>query len=93
MAPKDNILIVDDNPDDRALLLRELRKEEPEAIISEVRNAEELQLRLDTIRYDLVITDYQLKWSTGIDVLKRVKLLNPHCSVIMFTATGGKKSP
>lgn len=91
MAPKDNILIVDDNPDDRALLLRELRKEEPEAIISEVRNAEELQLRLDTIRYDLVITDYQLKWSTGIDVLKRVKLLNPHCSVIMFTATGGEE--
>lgn len=91
MSPQEKILIVDDNPDDRALLIRELESEDPSVMITEARNAEELQLRLDSIRYDLVITDYQLNWSTGIDVLKRVKKLNPDCSVIMFTATGGEE--
>lgn len=91
MAVYEHILLVDDNPDDRALVLREVKSEEPEAVISEAINARELQQKLDTIKFDLVITDYQLNWSNGLEVLNLVKKLQPTCSVIMFTATGGEE--
>ncbi|MCH8029695.1 MAG: response regulator [Candidatus Dadabacteria bacterium] len=37
--------------------------------------------------YDLVITDYHLRWSTGLDVLRSVENNKPNRLVIMFTGT------
>lgn len=91
MAPNEHILIVDDNPDDRALVLREIKSEDPGAMVSEARNFDDLKQKLTSEHFDLVITDYQLNWSSGLDVLNRVKESQPECSVIMFTASGSEE--
>ena len=43
---------------------------------------------LRTNRYDVVITDYQLNWTDGLQILESVKRVHPDCPVVMFTGTG-----
>src|SRR3954462_2814215 len=81
------LLLVDDNPDDRALAVRELRKAYPGARVDQVFTAAQLEAALKKADFDVVITDYQLGWSNGIMVLQRVKSALPDTPVIMFTAT------
>ena len=85
------VLLVDDNPEDRALAIRELRRDFPDAQIIEVTDAKHLALTLDSGRRDLVITDYQLRWTDGLAVLRAVKARWPGCPVIMFTGTGSEE--
>jgi PAS domain S-box-containing protein len=85
------ILLVDDNPDDRSLVIRELREEFPKGQFSEVTGPGELTLSLERGPWDLVVTDYQLRWSDGLRVLMSVKGRWPECPVIMFTGTGSEE--
>jgi PAS domain S-box-containing protein len=85
------LLIVDDNPDDRALVIRELRREFAEAEIEQVVDSQGFDRVLQFPRLDLVITDYQLLWTHGLNVLKQVKRTWPDCPVIMFTGTGSEE--
>ncbi|CAN7180306.1 sensor histidine kinase [Massilia sp. LjRoot122] len=84
-----NILLLDDNPDDRALARRELERNLPGCDIAEVgdRAAWERELQAG-LRVDIVITDFQMRWITGLDILKQVKAFDAQMPVIMFTATG-----
>jgi two-component sensor histidine kinase len=83
------VLIVDDNPDDRALVLHELRAARPEAWALEIADAAGLDAALAGQEPPaLVVTDYELRWTTGLEVLARVKALHPDCPVIMFTGSG-----
>jgi two-component system, cell cycle sensor histidine kinase and response regulator CckA len=85
-----SILIVDDNPDDRALVRRALVRQFPEVRVREVSDARQFQSALTDL-YDVVVTDYQLRWSDGVTVLRRVKEHDPACPVIMFTGTGSEE--
>src|SRR5579872_1215839 len=38
--------------------------------------------------FDAAIIDYELKWSTGIEILRTLKRFRPDCPVLMFTASG-----
>ena len=82
------VLVVDDNPDDRALVKRELYKDFPEVETYEVHTQAQLEVAIAQPGLDLVITDYHLRWSTGLEVLKRVRVRDPDLPVIMFTGTG-----
>jgi DNA-binding response OmpR family regulator len=82
------VLLVDDNPDDRVLVRRELERHFPELDIEEIRAELDLRRALNAAAANLVITDFELRWSTGIDVLQRVKDRFPDCPVVMFTSTG-----
>ena len=83
------ILVVDDNPNDRALATRALTAEFPDARIdASVTNGEEMDRAITAGGFDAVVTDYQLRWATGLDVLRRVKARYPYCPVVMFTNTG-----
>ncbi|MDB6028605.1 MAG: response receiver sensor histidine kinase response regulator [Verrucomicrobiales bacterium] len=84
------VLLIDDNPDDRLLALRELRREFSRIEAVEVSNPKELVTSLDE-EYDLVITDFQLLWTDGLVVLRTVKNRWPKCPVIMFTGTGSEE--
>ncbi len=91
MSERLQVLIVDDNPQDRALVSRELQKEFPNPDVRQVINQEQLERTLHEHRFDVVITDYQLQWSDGIKVLRLAKSLYPDCPVLMFTATGSEE--
>ncbi|WP_414568890.1 response regulator [Nostoc sp. CCY 9925] len=85
------ILIIDDNPGDRALVMRELRREFPQLQAQEIREAAGFASAIAAGEFDLVITDYQLGWSTGLEVLHTIKQQYPNCPVIMFTNTGSEE--
>src|SRR5438105_5709560 len=85
------ILIVDDNPDDRALARREIDREFPNCQFHQAITAKELSQSVESTRFDLVVTDYQLRWSDGFTVLTAVKARWPDCPVIMFTGSGNEE--
>lgn len=85
------ILLIDDNPDDRTLVVRELRRTFATIDIIQVADAEGFTQALQAEGYDLVITDYQLRWTDGVTVLRTIKNSWPECPVVMFTATGSEE--
>ena len=88
-SPALRILLIDDNPNDRALATRALSAEFPGAQFDDtVRDAETFVAALDHGGFDVVVTDFQIRWTNGLDVLRKVKVLYPHCPVVMFTGTG-----
>jgi DNA-binding NtrC family response regulator len=82
------ILLIDDNPGDRALIIRVLRQELPQAEIREILEQSSLNRSLRQQNFDVVVTDFQIRWTTGLDVLIEVKQVNADIPVIMFTNTG-----
>ncbi len=85
------ILLIDDNPDDRALVIRELRREFPGLEVNQIIEAQSLNHALEGGDFDMVVTDYQLLWSNGLEILRTVKKRWPDCPVIMFTGTGSEE--
>lgn len=85
------ILLIDDNPDDRTLVVRELRREFPDLYIEQVAETEGFNHALAEDNFALVITDYQLRWTDGLTVLRTIKNRWPDCPVVMFTATGSEE--
>ena len=81
-------LIIDDEPDDRKLAIRYLKKEFPDAEFIEIFTQKQFYDALEEKNFDFVITDYQLHWANGIKILKEVKKRNPFLPVIMLTGTG-----
>jgi PAS domain S-box-containing protein len=87
------IVLIDDNPDDRSLVARELRKEFPYLEIEEVHDSAGVERILAAAaEVDLVITDYQLGWTTGNVIVKDLKERCPDCPVLMFTGTGNEEA-
>lgn len=89
-SPAMRIFVIDDNPDDRHLALREIRAVFPDAQMVEVTNFDEFNTALATGPPDLVLTDLDLRWTNGRQVLLTVKALCPACPVVMLTGTGNE---
>jgi len=85
------VLLVDDNPDDRALVLHHLRKKFADIEAEQIVDPSGLDEALERCTFDLVITEFQLRWTDGIKVLKAIKSRCPHCPVIMFTGVGDEE--
>jgi PAS domain S-box-containing protein len=87
------VLLIDDNPDDRELVKHGLTIHltgQPIEFLEAV-DLQSLQALIDRDGFDVTVTDYQLRWATGIDVLEKIKIRYPHVPVIMFTATGNEE--
>ncbi len=82
------LLIADDNPDDRYLAIREMRKYFGDVEVVEILSEDDLKRALEDFDFDVVVTDYRLRWGTGFDVLNAVRRISPHIPVIMLTHTG-----
>jgi len=85
------VLLLDDNPYDRRLIIRELKRELGTIVAQEVFEEEGFVRALADPCFDVVITDHQLRWTTGLEVLRRVKARCPDVPVIMFTGTGNEE--
>ena len=91
LVERTRILLVDDNPDDRRLVRRALERDLPAVTVLEVFDADGLDAALAAGAFDLVITDYGLRWSDGLVVLRGIRDRYPDRPVIMFTGTGNQE--
>lgn len=95
MSPVDQplrrILLVDDNPADRRLVIRELNREFSDLEIHEAPDPHSFDQAIADTTWDLVVTDYELNWSTGIEILQQVKSLDPMMPVVMCTDSGSQE--
>jgi signal transduction histidine kinase len=85
------ILLLDDNPDDRALAARALRQAFDAAQIFEVATQDDLERALAEGGFDIAVTDYHLRWTDGLQVLDRLIHAFPRLPVVMFTNTGNEE--
>lgn len=88
MNNKLRILIIDDNPLDRSLIIRLLKHEFPGIETIQILGEESFNRALNDGDFNLVITDYKLSWSDGLKVLHSVKDHFPDTPVVMFTDSG-----
>ncbi len=82
-------LIVDDNPADRALLARELRAAFAGIVLVEAGTPDTFEAAMTGPPLDAAVTDYHLRWATGLDVLRRIRTRGD-VPVVMFTGTGNE---
>jgi two-component sensor histidine kinase len=85
------ILFVDDDPDTRVLAIRAVAQEFPDADFQEAPDLTTLDDVLRERAPDILVSDFDLRWSDGIAVFDRVKASNPLCCTVMFTGTGNEE--
>ncbi|MCC2958061.1 response regulator [Massilia sp. IC2-477] len=85
------VLLIDDNPDDRALVERELRLRIEAIEVRHISDGAGLAEVLDAGGFDVAVTDYRLRWTVGTEVLRDIKGRYPEVPVIMFTGSGNEE--
>lgn len=85
------VLLIDDNPNDRLIVTRELKQAFSDVEVNSAMDAQSLDAALTAGDFDVVITDYQLRWTDGLQVLATIKTRYPNCPVIMFTDSGSEE--
>jgi PAS domain S-box-containing protein len=85
------VLLIDDNSDDRALVERELKQHIAGVQTRHSSDAKTLREAIEQGDFDLVVTDYRLRWTTGTEVLRELKRRFPQKPVIMFTGSGNEE--
>ena len=84
-------LLIDDNPDDRALVQRELERSFGRIRTTPVIDAPALDAALTRGEFDLVITDFQLRWTDGLHIVRTIRHRYPDCPMVMYTGTGNEE--
>src|SRR5689334_10362647 len=75
LPPTPHILIVDDNRD--GLLVRRSLLEELGYRVQIASNGEEGLKTYEAHRFDVVVTDYKMPRMNGVELIQRVRLVNP----------------
>ena len=85
-------LLVDDSPNDRLLVERALARTLPLSQVVGVGRPTELDEALaDPRPVDILVTDYELGWGNGLDVLRESRKRWPDVAAVMFTGTGNEQ--
>jgi two-component system response regulator HydG len=84
------VLIIDDDKDICLVLSRFLGKNNYDVDVAN--NGEEGLKQLRTKDYSLVLCDYRLPDMTGVDALRKIKLLRPQTAVIIITGYSDVKT-
>ena len=82
------VLIIDDEPSVTAMLAEGLERLGQEYAIETADCAEEALIKLQRASYALVITDYKLPGSSGLELARTIRRLSPDTQVILMTAYG-----
>ena len=85
------ILLIDDNSGDLILLVEEIRRARPQAVIETARTAEEGLLKVRKKVYDLVLCDFKLPGISGLAFMKLSLELQPRTPVIILTTQSTEK--
>ena len=84
MMNNTNVLIVEDEKNQRTLLRRTLEREG--YVVGEAENGQDAVTKFERFAYDIVLLDQRLPDMTGIDVLTKIREMNPIIPVIIVTA-------
>ncbi|HVG08612.1 MAG TPA: ATP-binding protein [Thermoanaerobaculia bacterium] len=85
------ILLIDDDPDSRALVRLVLRQELPHLILEDIADAVSFAEAFGRADFELVILDPRLSWADGLAVLHALKGRWPAQPVILLTDRGGEE--
>ena len=86
MAKAPSILVVDDDPEMRALLLDVLSNEGYEVV--EAKDGTEAVLALRARKFDVILMDKNMPGPSGLDLLPGFRRVCPWSPIIMMTAFG-----
>lgn len=86
MPKKSSVLVVDDDPEMRALLLDVLRNEGYEA--AEAKDGTEAVLALRARTFDVILMDKNMPGPSGLDLIPGFRRVCPGSKIIMMTAFG-----
>jgi len=86
VARQPSILVVDDDPEMRALLLDVLHSEGYEVL--EAKDGTEAVLALRARRFDLILMDKNMPGPSGLDLLPGFRRVCPDSKIILMTAFG-----
>ncbi len=82
------VLIIDDNPDDREFCARALRHADERYQLFEAESGEEGLALIEDRPPDCVLLDYSLPGRSGLDVLRRIHLIDAFLPIIIMTGQG-----
>jgi DNA-binding NtrC family response regulator len=85
------ILLIDDNPADRFLAKRALAAEFPDLEVAEILDQVGFDAALERLDVDVIVTDYQLRWTDGLQALAAVREAGYDAPVVMFAHTGSEE--
>jgi PAS domain S-box-containing protein len=85
------ILLIDDVPTERALTIEALRRQLVDPVLVEITDTHDFEATVAQADFDLVITEYQLGWTDGLQLLRTLKSRFPCIPVIMLTASGNEE--
>jgi two-component system, cell cycle sensor histidine kinase and response regulator CckA len=83
------LLIVDDDPEDLELCLRDLKKSDLDYEAVTANTREDFVRQLRDHDFDVVLSDYRMKGWTGIDALSIVREIHPRTPLILLSGTLG----
>jgi DNA-binding NtrC family response regulator len=86
VAKQQSILVVDDDPEMRALLLDVLRNEGYDVV--EAKDGTEAVLALRARRFDLILMDKNMPGPSGLDLLPGFRRVCPDSQIVLMTAFG-----
>lgn len=84
-------LLIDDSPYDRELMKRTIQQAFPAATYVEILHQQAFEEALGELDYTMVFIDYQLKWTTGLEILKAIRARSSDLPVVMVTETGSEE--
>ncbi len=86
MVKPPSILVVDDDPEMRALLLDVLHNEGYD--VAEAKDGTEAVMALRSRRFDVILMDKNMPGPSGLDLLPGFRRVCPDSRIIMMTAFG-----
>ena len=88
-AEKKHILLIEENPDDAALIELELQKSGLDFVVVRVETAEAFMEALQFKKWDVIICDYNLPGFDGLKALEMLKKIEHEIPFILVSGTTG----
>ncbi|WP_306114854.1 MULTISPECIES: hybrid sensor histidine kinase/response regulator [unclassified Roseovarius] len=85
------ILIVDDFEEDQEKLISLIQSAGGEFTFETVKTGDEAVSAFETRGHDCVIVDYRLAHENGLEILERLKAVDPFCAAIMISGQGSEQ--